>query len=158
VSVGTSANTNVSFAVWWKIATSSEPSQYTFTWSGSEEAYGWVSRFTGHDPTSPIIYDNGTLTNDSTSAPTCQRLVTTEDNVMILRLGGFDDDDVNIGSPGLDGHTAINMGESGGGAGTTSGGSGYFVLETAGDSDLAWFQLTNNEEMRTVTLGIRPAP
>ena len=158
VSVGTSANNKVSFGVWWKIATSSEPAQYTFNWTGSEEAYGWISRFTGHDPASPIIYDSGTLTNDSTSTPICQRLITTEDDVMILRLGGFDDDDITIGVPGLENHTAINMGRSGGGAGTTSGGSGYFVLGTAGDSDLARFQLTNNEEMRTVTLGIRPAP
>jgi len=50
------------------------------------------------------------------------------------------------------------MDESGGGAGTVSGGSGYFIQSPAGDTDLAWFALTNNEEMRTVTLGIRPAP
>jgi len=158
VSVGTSANTKVSLGVWWKIATSSEPSQYNFTWSGGEEAYGWISRFTGHDPSSPILYDNGTLTNDSTSTPICQKLITPVDDMLVLRLGGFDDDDVTIGDPGLAGHTAINMDESGGGNGTVSGGSGYLIQATAGDTGFGYFALTNNEEMRTVTLGIRPAP
>jgi hypothetical protein len=158
VSEGTNANGRVSLGVWWKIATGSESSEYTFTWSGSEQAYGWVMRFTNHDSGSPVFYDSGTLTSDSTSAPICQRLDTPVDDMLVLRIGGFDDDDITVGDPGLDGHTAINMGESGTGKNSVSGGSGYFILDTAGDSDLAWFQLTKSEEMRTVTLGIRPAP
>lgn len=113
---------------------------------------------TDGDPGSPVFYDNGTLTNDNTSAPICQRLITLVDNMLVLRIGGFDDDDITIGDPGLDGHTAINMGERGSGNASTSGGSGYFIQTSAGNSDLAWFQLTNNEQMRAVTLGIRPAP
>jgi hypothetical protein len=158
VSAGDNANGRVSLGVWWKIATNSEPGEYQFGWSGAEEAYGWVMRFTGHDSNSPVFFDNSMLTSDSTSAPICQRLITPVDDMLVLRLGGFDDDDITVGNPGLDGHKAINMGKSGTGKNSVSGGSGYFVQGTAGDTNLAWFQLTRNEEMRTVTLGIRPAP
>ncbi len=44
----------VTFGVWWKLAGASEGGSYDFSWSGSEHAYGWVMRFTGHDPASPI--------------------------------------------------------------------------------------------------------
>jgi hypothetical protein len=158
VSVGDNASGNVSLGVWYKIATGSEPSQYSFTWSGREKAYGWTMRFTNHDPSSPVFYDNGTLTNDNTSAPMCQRLITPVDNMLVLRVGGFDDDDITTDDTGLDGHTTITMDESSGTNGSVSGGAGYMIQATAGDTDLAWFQLTNNEQMRTVTLGIRPAP
>ena len=158
VNIGANASGRVTFGVWWKLATAGEASDYRFGWSGNEQAYGWIMRFSGHDPSSPIYYDNGALTNDNTSEPICQRLITPVDNMLVLRLGGFDDDDITVGDPGLDGHTAINMDESGTGNASTSGGSGYFIQTTAGDSGLAWFQLTNNEQMRTVTLGIRPAP
>ena len=57
----------VTFGVWWKLATASESSSYTFTWSGSEHAYGWVMRFTGHDPVSPI--DVTSNAGGSASAP-----------------------------------------------------------------------------------------
>ncbi|NNC64601.1 MAG: hypothetical protein HKN84_07430, partial [Gammaproteobacteria bacterium] len=85
-------------------------------------------------------------------------ITTTEDGVLVLRLGGFDDDDINVGDPGLVGHTPITMGESGKGASSVSGGAGYSIQSTAGTADLVDFVLTNSEEFRTVTLGIRPAP
>jgi hypothetical protein len=78
--------------------------------------------------------------------------------MLVLRMGGFDDDDITVGNPGLAGHTAINMDKSSTGNGTVSGGSGYYIQTVAGDSGYAEFQLTTSEEMRTVTLGIRPAP
>ena len=78
--------------------------------------------------------------------------------MLVLRIGGFDDDDVTEGSSGLDGHTTITMSESGGTNGNVSGGAGYMLQTVAGDTDLAWFHLTNNEEFRTVTFAIRPAP
>ncbi|MGI9206052.1 MAG: LamG-like jellyroll fold domain-containing protein, partial [Woeseiaceae bacterium] len=158
VNIGANANGRVSLGIWWKQAGSSEPNQYQFTWSGNEQAYGWIMRFTGHDPSSPILYDAGALTGDSSSDPIAQRLTTTEDDMLVLRVGGFDDDDIVIGNPGLAGHTPITMGESGTGNRSASGGAGYMIQETAGDTDLAWFSLTNNEEFRTVTLGIRPEP
>ena len=45
---------NVTLGVWWKLAAASESSTHTFTWTGSEEAYGYIMRFIGHDTTSPV--------------------------------------------------------------------------------------------------------
>jgi len=53
VNVEQSSNA-MTFGVWWKLAGASESSSYTFTWSGQQEAYGWIMRFTGHDPADPI--------------------------------------------------------------------------------------------------------
>jgi len=113
-------------------------------------------RFSGHDPTTPIN-DQATATGTS-NVPDSPAVTTTVDNSLILRLAGFDDDDITIGDPGLAGHTAINMGESGGGNASTSGGSGYVVQAAAGDSGTASFALTNSEEWVTITVGIAPAP
>ncbi|MDJ0806438.1 MAG: hypothetical protein QNJ78_06345 [Gammaproteobacteria bacterium] len=79
-----------------------------------------------------------------------------EDKMLVLRLGGFDDDDITIGDSGLTDHTTITMNESGSGTGTVSGGAGYFIQTPEGDTDLANFALTRREEFRTLTLAIRP--
>ena len=146
----------VTFGVWWKLAGASESGTYTFSWSSGERAYGWIMRFTGHDPANPINVD----TNDTGSAasPSSPSVTSTVDNTLILRLGGFDDDDISAGDPGLSGHTAINMGDSGNGNSTASGGSGYVLQPTAGASDTSSFTLSANEDYVTVTLAIAPAP
>jgi hypothetical protein len=146
----------VTFGVWWKLAGASEGSNYTFSWSSSEHAYGWIMRFTGHDPASPV--DANSNNAGSGTAATSPSVTTTVDNALILRLGGFDDDDITTGDPGLSGHTAINMGDSGNGPATASGGSGYVLQPTAGASGTASFSLTGSEQYVTVTLGIAPAP
>jgi len=146
----------VTFGVWWKLAGASESSAYNFTWSGSEHAYGWLMRFTGHEPSSPI---NASTNASGTSAtPSSPAVTTTVADTLILRLGGFDDDDITTDDPGLSGHTAINMGDSGNGPATTSGGSGFVPQPAAGGSGTASFSLTGSEQYVTVTLGIAPAP
>ncbi len=44
----------VTLGAWWKLAGASEPASHTWTWGGSEEACGYIVRFTGHDTTAPI--------------------------------------------------------------------------------------------------------
>ena len=106
--------TAVTLGVWRKIAGASESSP-TFTWTGGQQAYGWMMRFTGQDPTNPI---NGTpvATNGTSATPTSPAVTTTVGCSLILRLGAFDNDDVNTlpepGNPGLSGHAAITMDES----------------------------------------------
>ena len=149
-------SSNVTFGVWWKQATASESASYTFSWSGSEEVYGMVMRFSGHDPANPIhafAADGG-----SSNTPPSPAVTTTVANAMILRLGGFDDDDIILGDPGLAGHTAITMDESGSGNGTSSAGAGYLIQMAGGSSSAASFSLTGSEEFRTVTIAIAPAP
>ena len=144
------------FGVWWKLAGASEPVDYTFTWAGGEKAYGVVMRFTGHDPANPI--NVSAIAGGTSSAPTAPDVTTTVADTMILRLGGFDDDDIGVGNPGLAGHTAINMDKSGNGNGTASAGAGYLTQAAAGDSGTSDFSLTASEQYRTVTIAIAPAP
>lgn len=149
----------VTFAVWWKIAGSSEPSRYGFTWSGdNEQSYAWIMRFTGHDPTNPINASALVTQGSDAGDPPSPEVTTTVDNALILRLGGFDDDDIVTDSPGLSGHTAITMKESNSGSGTTSGGAGYVIQPTAGASGTSTFSLTDQEQSVSITIAIAPAP
>ena len=147
---------NVTFGVWWKIAGASESSSYTFSWSNSEQSYGWIMRFTGFDPSSPVnVISNDVGASDTPPSPF---VVTTVANTLILRLGGFDEDKVTVGDPGLSGHTAINMDSSNGGKSGASGGSAYLLQSVAGDSGVSSFTLTKSQEYVTVTIAITPAP
>ncbi|MCJ7729599.1 MAG: hypothetical protein MUO27_06955 [Sedimentisphaerales bacterium] len=108
----------VTLGAWRRFATASEPASHTFTWTGSQQAYGWMMRFTGHNSASPI--NNYSTAGVTSSTPTSPAVTTTVGCSMILRLGAFDDGDVNTlpepGNPGLSGHTAITMDKSGSGS------------------------------------------
>ena len=147
---------DVTLGVWWKLAGASESPTHQFTWSGSQEAYGWIMRFTGHDPTTPI--HKRASNGGASSSPDCSSVTTTIANCMIVRIGGFDDDDVSVDSPGLSGHTAITMDESSSGWwGTCSGGAGYKQQPAIGSSGISKFALYGYEQYRTVTIAIAPA-
>ena len=144
----------VSFGVWWRIATASEPASHTFSWGQTDRAYGWIMRFTGHDPTDPIP-DSDSRRGESTS-PTSSGVTTTVDNCLILRLGGFDRNRITAGDTGIAGYTTITMEESGGGSSSSSGGAAYAMLDAAGSTGNENFALTGEEEYVTVTLAIQP--
>jgi hypothetical protein len=146
----------VSLAVWWKLAGSSEPAGYNFSWAEDQEAYARIMRFSGHDPANPI--DVSASAGGSSSSPSSPAVTTSVAEAMILRIGGFDDDDISVGDPGLAGHTAITMEKSSGGNGTCSGGAGYLIQSAAGNSGTSSFSLTRSEQYRAVTVGIAPAP
>lgn len=151
-------SSSVTLGVWWKIASSSEPANHTFTWSSNERAYAWIMRFSGHDPLSPI---HTFATNVGTSQnPTSPAITTTSPNVMIVRLGGFDHNKITVDSPGLANHSTITMDASDFGTGKfqASGGAGYYHLTDQGDSGTADFAMTKSEEFVTITLGIAPEP
>ncbi len=161
---GTSSGA-VTLAVWCKIAGSSEPGSYTFTWKGSnntgpaEQAYGWMMRFSGQDATNPI---NGTpvALNSNNISPTSPAVTTTVNNCIILRLGAFNDGSITVGNPGLSGHTAITMNKSSSTAvsGIVSGGAGYVKQSAAGSSGTSNFLLTATEAARMLTIAIAPVP
>ena len=98
---------DVTLGAWWKNADASESASHQFTWSGAEQAYGWMMRFTGHDTSDPI--DDSAGDGGSSSTPTSPEVTTTNDNSLILRMGVFDDSDITKDAPGLAGHTAITM-------------------------------------------------
>ena len=144
----------VTMDVWWKIAGSSEPASYNVSWVKDQEAYGWIMRFTGHDATNPI--NASSSAGGSSNNPTSPAVTTTVPDTMIVRIGGFDDDDISTDATGLSGHTNITMDESDTGTGTASGGAGYVQQLTSGSSGTANFALTNSEEYRAVTIAIAP--
>lgn len=146
--------TRVNLAVLSKIATASEPANYTFDWSSGDAAYMWIMRFNGQDPSNPI--HDYTLHGGSSSTPTTPAVTTTVDGCLILRVAAFDDDDVDEANPGLAGHTLITMDESASGNNTTSGAAGYAILETAGTAPAANFSLTASEEYSAATIAIAP--
>jgi hypothetical protein len=155
--IGQDGGGAVTLGIWWKIADGTEPGNLVYSWTGSEHAYGWIMRFTGHDPGSPIA--TASMNGGTDRNPTSNNLITGTDGNLILRLGGFDDDDITVDLPGLPGHTAITMDRSGTAVqNTVSGGAGYVIQPTAGDTGTSNFALTAREEFRTVTIAIRPAP
>jgi len=140
---------------WWKLADASEPSSHNFTWDDDEEAYGWMMRFTGHDPSNPMRQQ--AKNEDTSSSPDCDPVTTTVANCLILRLASFDKDKINIDNTGLMNHTTITMDENGGGKGSCSGGAGYQQQAAPGESAFADFNLTASEESVTLTVAIAPA-
>jgi len=100
---------------WWKLAAASEPASHQFIWSGNEQAYGWMMRFTGHNPTLTDTINDWSTGSDSNSTPASPAVTTTVDNCLILRLGAFDNDAITVDIPGLTtpvSHTTITMDSS----------------------------------------------
>jgi type II secretory pathway pseudopilin PulG len=112
INVDADDNAEVTLGAWWKLADASGPTSHEFTWSaaGGQQAYGWIMRFTGHNPDAPI--NSWSANSDLGSSPTSPAVITTVDNCLILRLGAFDDDDIEVDEPGLPDHTTITMDES----------------------------------------------
>jgi hypothetical protein len=75
---------------------------------------------------------------------------------MILRIGGFDNNKVNVDDTGISGYTTITMDHNGGGKGSASGGAAYRHQLQIGSSGAETFTLTGDEEYRTVTIAIAP--
>jgi type II secretory pathway pseudopilin PulG len=100
----------VTLGTWWKLAEASESATHEFTWSGTEQAYAWMMRFTGHNSANPI--DVSAEAGVTGSSPTSPAVTSTVDNALVLRLGAFDDREISVDSPGLPGHMAITMDSS----------------------------------------------
>lgn len=156
IDMGDGSN-QVTLGVWWKLADAAESASHRFTWGSYEEAYGWIMRFTGHDPVNPINASQ-MLSGPNSSTPPSPSVTATVDNTIILRIGGFDNDNITEDNPGLPGHTAMTMDKSNSGNGSCSGGAGYTYQSAAGASGPSNFQLTAGEQYRCVTIAIAPAP
>ncbi|MFA6186376.1 MAG: hypothetical protein WC770_04070 [Phycisphaerae bacterium] len=155
---GSDSGNKMTLGIWWKLAGTSEPASYIYTWTGNEQAYGWIMRFTGHNPTTPINawgFQQGAATDKT---PPCPSVTTTVANSMIVRIGGFDLHSININNPGLAGHTAITMDESAGNANSCSGGAGWKQQSDIGISGVVDFTLTGAQRFRTFTIAIAPSP
>jgi len=141
---------------WWKLADAGEASKHTFTWGSGEQAYGWMMRFTGHDPANPI---GDTATNWALGPqPVCPSVSVTTPGTLVLRVGSFEGASITTDSPGLAGHAPITMDSSSKSFGSVSGGAGCIAEETTGASGTAKFDLTGIKTYRTLSVAIQPAP
>ncbi len=144
----------VSLGVWWKIADSPEAFSHSVAWSDSDEAYGWMMRFTGHNTSNPI--EASANAKGNSISPTSPAVSTSVDNCLILRLGAFDRNYITTDDAGVTDHTTITMDSSSSNGSSTSGGAAYATLTTAGDSGSETFQLSQQEQFVTVTIAIAP--
>lgn len=152
------SQSGVTLGVWWKEADAGEPSSHTITWTVNQRAYAWMMRLSNHDVSGPI---HALATQEGqSSSPLCPAVTTTVPYAMVLRLGGFDRNNVTADDPGLSGHEPITMDASdfSNGRHQASGGAGYVSQAVAGDSGTANFTLTGGEEYFTVTIAIAPEP
>ena len=80
---------NVNMAVYYNIATSSEPASYTFTFVGSSPpAVLGVINFAGVDPNNPLDVANGMYGSVPTSNVLTPSITTTVNNAMIVASFG----------------------------------------------------------------------
>lgn len=156
-----SYGTEVTLGTWYKIAGASEPANYTFTWSNSEQVFGYILRFTGHDPNDPI---NASAKNKggNTYTPLCPSVTTTVDDTIIFRIGGFDYYYVYVYPPSVAGfpsdHTGLIMDRSRINSMACSGGAAYKTQASPGPSGTANFNLERSEQYVTVTFAVAAIP
>ena len=152
---GNSSDNTPSFGVWYKIATASENSSYTFDCGRNESHYVVLLRYTGHDSSSPI---NASAIANSTGSyyPTAPTITTTIDDCIILRVFGADDDDTPYSVPS--GYTERYNGVSSTGYGTCGGAGADAVQSSAGSTGTAFFTTNASEEWMAATIAIAPPP
>lgn len=157
-SLGTTCESDaVTLGVWWKIAGASEANPVAFTWTGSEQAYGWIVRITGHDPITPIHASS--IAQGQVDDPATPSIATSVGDCLILRVGAFDDNDIDVpGDVGMTDHTTIVMRSSNSGTGTCSGGAAYTNKGPSGVTGEAHFNAGGYEQYVTATIAIAPPP
>ncbi|MEO1497379.1 MAG: hypothetical protein AAFV43_09535 [Planctomycetota bacterium] len=146
------ASNKVTFGVWWRVVGASEPATYRWQWADMEQPVGLILHISNQyagNPLTAFAVDKGT-----SDTPPCPATSSTLDHSMVLRLGGFDGDEITAsGVTGLASHTSIFM-ESG--EKHVSLGAGYRIQTAPANVGAASFELDKNEEYCTATLIIAP--
>jgi hypothetical protein len=81
-----STNSTSTIGCWWKIATGSDA--LTVTYNGSVQSSGVMSRFTGHDATTPIPAYSFSAPTTGSNPITCPSVTSTTANNRIVRIIG----------------------------------------------------------------------
>lgn len=144
--------TDVDLAIYTRTSNGAEPANYNFSWGSNEEVYAFMMHFTG---TSGVDVFN--ISTGTSATPTAPSVTTSSANNLILRVAGFDDDDIVINpATVIAGHTSITQNESSSTAGNSSGAGAYLTQVGAGASGTANFALTASEQWVTATLALPP--
>jgi hypothetical protein len=145
------------FGVWYKIATATEPANYTFTWSPAEQAYAWIMRFSGHDATTPI-HASAAQSGKAITAPS-PAVMTSIPNTMIVRLGASDGITLPVQATSLLLHTYITNDRSSNTSSMACTGTAAYVMQPeAGSSGASSLIRTSIAGYTSVTIAIAPAP
>ncbi|MFB0515655.1 MAG: Calx-beta domain-containing protein [Candidatus Neomarinimicrobiota bacterium] len=144
--------------IWWKVAGSSEPGAYTFSWATPEQAVGAVLRYSGADPGDPI--NGSAITSGREQEPLTPSISSTVDSTMILRLLAADNADLptpdtSIYPAGTNGRFVL---ASGTGSGTVTGAVADAFQPSAGATGQAAFYLSGINKFVTATVAIKPRP
>jgi hypothetical protein len=76
-------------AVFYRVSDGSEPSSYSFRWSGSGDVAGSMADYSGVDPTSPINADSGNATTTKSNSITAPGVTTTTSNALVIGFFGI---------------------------------------------------------------------
>ncbi|MEN0048852.1 MAG: T9SS type A sorting domain-containing protein [Bacteroidota bacterium] len=151
--VGQAASGAATLAVYYRIVDGTEPSVYTFSWSGSQEAIGAITRYSGVDPLMPI--DAFGVATGTSDAPTAPSVSTSVNDAMIIRIFGADGDGGNSASE-PSGTTEAYIDRSSSVSGDAASlGIAYVTQASIGATGTAAFS-NNNEQWRAITLALAP--
>ncbi len=92
------SSANPLVGVFWKVATNSEPSTYTFTESGNQRSVGAISRISGVDTVSPIDSSSAQANNGSSTTVAFGSITPTLNNNLIVLLVGAQNDAISAAS------------------------------------------------------------
>ncbi|MCB1689645.1 MAG: hypothetical protein KDI33_14215 [Halioglobus sp.] len=157
---GQSSGSESTLAVFYRIATSVEPANHTFTWTGSEQAAGAILRYTGVSTSNPIdAFAAGTGQSTNPTSPAATALSA---DTRVVRVYGADDDDLS-GTPYPSGTTGRVSEESSGSGGSSSLGVADSTQLATGGTGTASFTQAASEQWRALTIvlppsGINPLP
>jgi len=81
---GQAPNNAASLGVFYKLATSSEPANYAFTWGAGEQAVGAIMRYSNIDTANPIDVTSGITATGNSNFPTSPDITTNSPNTTVV--------------------------------------------------------------------------
>lgn len=149
------SSSECTLAVYYRFAGWGEPANYTFTWTGGEQAAGTIVCYSGVDAGSPINV-SGVDTGTGTSTPTtvtAPAVTTTVADTMVVRVYGADDDATSTPPSGYTEEVDIS---SNTGGGTCSLGLADASQAAAGTTGPGAFSYQDTEQWRAMTIALAP--
>lgn len=140
--------------VFYRIATDSEPADYTFTWNRNQQAISFIFRITGADGAVPILISD--YNYGISSDPQCPSVNATEDDCLIFRFFSADEDKININSGYPSEHTGIIVDKSSSISGMSSAGAAYEEQASSGSTGTASFSMTASDDYEAITVVVQP--
>ncbi|MEM7538796.1 MAG: SdrD B-like domain-containing protein [Chloroflexota bacterium] len=155
---GATGTSDISFALFYKLATASEPASYTFSWAGGEDVSAAILRYVGVDASNPIHASASAI--GSSYTPTAPSVTTTEEGTLVVRIFASDDDESPVLVP--TGHTGrVDIESNSGSGGESTLAVADVTQNVVGATGTGVFDLdgtTSNEKWRAVTVVLQAAP